>query len=249
MKLKFAAAVASAAVTALALVLSPAVASTPVPPDSGGGGGWAHAHLSKREIGAVRTGARYIGANKKHVRRVLKRKFRTKNTPVRYSLVTRGPHKAKGITSTTARHGRRLERCGYGVAELKVENYVGWDVATYRMRQRWCWDGERVTDVDPPEYTGTDVHWLGSVQMLSWSEEPTASKDFFDDMTTNSNPHARHSTHRQRRLEFCPFRVEVCLSERAPWLLLSKRYNGTYVPGAYANHGQFGPGAEFWWPK
>jgi len=215
---------------AASLVLGIPAAAGAYPADSGPRG-WAYNNASHTKVHLLIRRARATGANKKAVRKILKKKAPTKSIPFRFKL--KGGKKVKKGTPVPAfdgsdkkcYSGRNLVVVLGGFSKMELGHIV--------MRQQWCSNAKqtKVTDVMTPEYTW-DTTIVGAFERLHW-KGPNDFKDYFDDY--DGHPQGRHATHRRFTLSFCPFVSAICSDLLRPWLLMSKRADGTFLDRYYFN--------------
>jgi hypothetical protein len=219
-----------ALITATSLILGIPAAAGAYPADSGPSG-WAYRNASHKKVHLLMRRARATGAKKKAIRRILKRKSPTKSIPVKFRL--KGGKKVKNGVPVAAIAGAG-KKCYSGKTLVAVmSGFTKLELGHIEMHQQWCSNARqtKVTDVLTPEFSW-DTTIVGTAERLHW-KGPNGFKDYFD----NWNGHAkgRHATHRRFVFSFCPFGTGLCWDQLHPWLLMSKRANGTYIDRYYFN--------------
>jgi hypothetical protein len=185
----------------------------------------------------ARRGARWAGASRRQARKVVRRRKRRK--AVAYKWHGRSNvASASGVTVKKATDVTTLapasetgtgqaEKCGTATGVGWYGNAAGVETATMIMRQRWCWNGDRVTDWNEPFYSSS-VNFFARAYGVEWVDGPIWRWNTY--AKYDGKVHGRHSSIRRFRLKFCPLNQGlICFNEREPYIGLSKRNNGTYV--------------------
>jgi hypothetical protein len=125
----------------------------------------------------ARRGARWAGASRRQARRIVRRRKRRKSVAYRWhgrSNVSRASGVTlKRATDVTVRtpaaqtETGQAERCGTATGVGWYGNAAGVETATMIMKQRWCWNGRRVTDWNEPFYDSS-VTFFARAYGVKW---------------------------------------------------------------------------------